>query len=209
MAGRRTKKPIPPGVPQHDPRDLYVKQGLSLDDVAKLLKGRKGCSIQQLKRRSSREKWGKQRDDWEAKVRQETDARSAVTEADHRAQQLARIRKAESLGGVLLERLEKRVQNPKATVLGFGQGISSGLKEVTQTLSMARDATAELVDDRDDRFSQLMEAASEIAGPELTEVTDLNTDEELLEAMTTKGLDDLAEVVKPKLEQQAEGAAQE
>lgn len=206
MPGRRTKKPIPAGLPTEDPRDLYVKHGMSLEDVAKRLKGRKGCSAGQLRRRSAREKWPAQRDDWDSKVRQEADARSVVTAADQRAKQLARIRRVETTAEELLGKLEEKSKRKRGDrTLGEKQGVASALKEVTQTLALALEATSELVDDRDDRFTLLLTAAAEIAGPELTDVTDLTTDEELLEAMTTKGLDDLAVAVKPALEQQAEG----
>lgn len=194
-------------MPQEDPRDLYVKLGLSLEDVAKQLKGRKGCSLGHLTRRCGKEKWLAQRQEWERKVQAEADARSVVTAADQRAKQLTRIRRVEAAADTALAKIELKLkQKTGHRLLGEKQGVASALKEVTQTLALALEATSDLVDDRDDRFTQLLEAAAEIAGPELTEVTDLTTDEELLEAMTTKGLDDLAAVVKPKIDQQAEAA---
>jgi len=208
VPGRRTKKPIPPGLPKADPRDIYVREGVSLEDLAKRLKGRKGCSLGNLERRCRKEKWGEQRSEWERKAQAETDARTVVTAAEHRARQLARIRRIEDAGETALAKLEHRLTLKRGDrLLGEKQGVATALKEVTQILTLALDATSELVDDRDDRFAALLAHAEEIAGEDFSEVTDLSADEEVLEAMTPRGLDDLAHRLAPAVPAEPEQEA--
>lgn len=50
------KKALP-----EDPRDYYINNKITLDDLVKAYKGKKGCSKRQLAERSRREKWLEQR----------------------------------------------------------------------------------------------------------------------------------------------------
>lgn len=49
-----------------DPREAYISSSMSLEDIAGLYKGLSGCSLRQLKRRSSNEKWEALRAAWRA-----------------------------------------------------------------------------------------------------------------------------------------------
>lgn len=182
MPGRRTKKP---GAPPEDPRDLAVIEGLTLEEIAKRLRGFRGCSIGQLRRRSAEEKWKGQRDEWETKARRKKDEKTADTEATHRAKQLSRFRKIESAAESALSKLLPRIRKGQR-LLGDKQGALAGVTELTRTLALTRESIAKLSDTRDDRFTELLDAASRMAEGKIDDVEDYNTDADVLEAMTPK-----------------------
>lgn len=56
-----------------DPRDYYVHNDVSLEELAALYKGQKGCSLGNLKARSAKENWAEQLDQKRAETRLKTD----------------------------------------------------------------------------------------------------------------------------------------
>lgn len=182
MPNRRTVKP---GSPPVDPRELYVTKGLSIADLAALLQGHRGCSKRHLTNRCAKEGWVALRVEYESNASAQAIARSVTTEAEHRSKQLARFRKIESTVERALEHLLADVEAGKG-LLGEKQGSVAGVKELTQTLAIARESIGKLADTRDDRFTELMDAAHRMAEGKIDDVEDFNTDDAVLEAMTPK-----------------------
>jgi hypothetical protein len=67
--------------PPEDPKDYYINNKVTLDDLVRAYRGKKGCSKRQLAERSRREKW--------LELRQEQSNRVAIKTTEKTAEKIA------------------------------------------------------------------------------------------------------------------------
>lgn len=103
------KKKLP-----EDPRDYYVHHPeTSLEDLAQLYKGQRGCSLANLKIRSSKEKWVEQLDQVYTETKLKTDEKLIEANATQAASQMKRVG---GLFDLLLSNMERDFPLMGATI---------------------------------------------------------------------------------------------
>lgn len=158
MAKRRVRLQPDDGLPA-DPREMYVTASpkLNLHQVAALYAGRgRGYSAPNLKLRATKEGWVKEREQHEERVRQETLARAAVTEAVIREKQLRMYRAAGGVSMRFLELLNDAVKQASKV----DPDAAGALRSVVAALRTANVGEMELVDTRTDPFAEFMAAVA-------------------------------------------------
>lgn len=174
-----------------DPGELFAQTQLALTAIAKLYAGRKGCSYTQLMRKRKSQKWDARRKKYGERLAEKSDDRASTRHADMRVKQLERFQMVESLAEAVLKKLGPKLRKG-VRLLGEKEGGVGALKSVTQVLEVARSASLELVDAKDDRVSDILAAAAQMADGKIDDVEDWNVDEELREALVPKAMDDLS-----------------
>lgn len=74
-----------------DPGDYYAHNDVSLEELAELYKGTKGCSLDNLKKRSRKEKWAERRHQIGTETALKTDEILIESKATDTARQLAKV----------------------------------------------------------------------------------------------------------------------
>jgi len=149
-----------------DPRTLYVTEKVSLPRLADLYKGRKSCSLSQLKRRCSREQWRKARSEHEAKVAQQTEQKIAGEQSDALARHLGDYLRGQETAGDLLGEVRRRLDIAKESEQRLSLDALAELALLAERAMRANDLAIRgersLVKDTDDPFRALLDRAAAV-----------------------------------------------
>jgi len=140
-----------------DPRDYYATNTISLRDLAALYKGRKGCSLQNLKIRSTREGWVQEIKDTTQEVREK--AREIIIQ--NKVQGLASIQ----------EKLSRLQDLTLDVHLEFMKNLKSQVKDIQNPYLFDGERTNSI-------FQTAMNNAAKISMALIKEQKDASTEEE-------------------------------
>ena len=165
---------------------MYVINGLSIREIAEKMRGRKGCSERQLQRRYEREGWKDKRQKYVEKQAAKTEERAADSAAAIRVRQLKAYGFIHRVAASSATKVAQRLQNA-VTKLD-----AETLKNLALTIDLAARGERAVADTRDDRVSDIFDAAGRIAEGKIDDIDDWNAEEEAATAMAVKPMADLS-----------------